>query len=128
MRLLWLLPQAGPALLRHLVAYAELIGLDLARAQRDFFAELAASAVAAICGIFALFMACLAVVAWTWDTSYRVAAIAWMGGTFLLIAVVATVYRGRLRRAKPPLLGSVRQQWRADHVLLEQILSSSDGD
>lgn len=128
MRLLWLLPQAAPALLRHLVAYIDLVGLDLARAQRDFVAELAASAVAAICGLFAIFMGCLAVVACTWDTSYRVTAIASMGGVFLLFAIAAAVYRGRLMRAKSPVLGSVRQQWQADHVLLEHILSSSDGD
>ena len=73
-------------------------------------------------------MGCLGVVACTWDTSYRVIAIASMGGVFLLIAIVAGVYRGRLTRAKSPPLGSVRQQWQADHVLLEQILSSSDGD
>ena len=128
MRLLWLLPKAGPALFRHLVAYIDLIGLDLARAHRDLVAELAASAIAALCGLFALFMGCLVVVACTWDTPYRVAAIAYMGGGFLLSAIIAAVYRGRLMRAKAPMLGSVRQQWHADHVLLEQILSTPDGD
>lgn len=127
MRLLWLLPKAAPALLRHLVAYIDLAGLDLARAQRDLAAELLASAVAAICGIFAVFMACLAVMAYTWDTPYRVTAIAAMGGGFLLLAVGAAVYRARVIRAKSPILGSVREQWQADRVLLEHILSS-DGD
>ena len=128
MRLLWLLPKAAPALLRHLVAYIDLIGLDLARAQREFVAELAASAIAALCGIFALIMGCLTVVASTWDTSYRVVAIACMGVAFLLGAIIAAVYRSRLMRAKAPMLGSVREQWQADHVLLEHILSSTDGD
>jgi uncharacterized membrane protein YqjE len=127
-RLLWLLPKAAPALLRHLVAYIDLAGLDLARAQRDLAAEVVASAVAAICGMFAIFMACLAVVACTWDTPYRVAAIAWMGGGFLLVAVAAAVYRARIARAKAPLFGSVREQWQADRVLLEHILSSTDED
>ena len=127
MRLLWLLPKAAPALLRHLVAYIDLAGLDLARAQRDLAAELLASAVAAICGIFAVFMACLAVMAYTWDTPYRVTAIAAMGGGFLLLAVGAAVYRASVIRAKSPILGSVREQWQADRVLLEHILSS-DGD
>jgi len=62
-RLLWSLPKAAPALLRHLAAYADLASLDLARARREFAAELLGSAIAAISGLFALFMGCLAVVA-----------------------------------------------------------------
>ena len=126
MRLLWLLPKAAPILLRHLVAYIDLAGLDLARAQRDLAAEFVASAVAAMCAMFAVLMGCLAVVAYTWDTPYRVTAIACLGGGFVLIAVVAAVYRGRINRAKLPILGGLREQWRADRVLLEHILSSTD--
>lgn len=126
MRLLWLLPRAAPALLRHFVAYIDLAGLELARAQRELAAELVASAVAAVCALFAVFMGCLLVVACTWDTSYRVAAIAWMGGGFLVAAVAAIVYRARIIRSKSPILGAVRQQWQADRVLLEHILSSTD--
>ncbi len=128
MRLLWLLPKAAPALLRHLVAYIDLAGLELARAQRELAAELVASAVAAVCVMFAVFMGCLAVIACTWDTPYRTAAIAWMGGGFLVVAVAAAVYRARIIRAKSPILGAVRQQWQADRVLLEHILSSVDED
>jgi uncharacterized membrane protein YqjE len=127
-RLLWLLPRAAPALLRHLVAYIDLAGLDLARAQRDLAAQTVASAVAGICGIFAVFMVCLAVVAYTWDSPHRVAAIAWMGGGFLVAAVAAAAYRARIIREKSPILDSVRQQWQADRVLLEHILSSTDED
>ena len=128
MRLLWLLPKAAPALLRHLVAYIDLAGLDLARAQRELAAELVASAVAAVCALFAVLMGCLAVIAYTWDTPYRVAAIAWMGGGFLAAAVAGLVYRARIIRSKSPIIGAVRQQWQADRVLLEHILSSTDED
>ena len=128
MRLLWLLPKAAPALLRHLVAYCDLAGLDLARARRDLGAELAASAVVVICTVFAVFMACFAVVAYTWDTPYRVAAIAWMGGGFLLVAVAAAVFRARIIRAKAPMFDSMREQWHADRALLDHILSSTDED
>src|ERR1700719_3530220 len=78
-RLLWLLPKAAPALLRHLVAYVDLVSVDLARAQREFMAELVISAITAICTLFAALMGCVAVVAYTWDTPYRMTAIAWMG-------------------------------------------------
>ena len=124
MRLLWTLPKAAPALLRHAAAYADLASLDLARARREIAAELLASAIAAICGLFAVFMGCLAVVAYTWDTPHRVSAIAWMGGGFLGVTLVAAAYRANVVRAKSQFLASVRRQWETDRVLLERLLSS----
>lgn len=124
MRLLWSLPKAAPALLRHLVAYVDLAGLDLARARREITAEFLTSAIAVICGLFAVFMGCLAVVAYTWDTPHRMTAIAWMGGGFLVVAIAAVAYLSNAARAKSPLLDSVRREWQEDRVLLERILSS----
>jgi uncharacterized membrane protein YqjE len=123
-RLLWILPKAAPALLRHAAAYADLATLDFARARREIVAELLASAIAAICGLFAVFMGCLAVVAYTWDTPHRVSAIAWMGVGFLGVAIVAVAYRANAVRAKSQFLASVRRQWQTDRVLLERLLSS----
>ena len=128
MRLLWSLPKAAPALLRHLVAYIDLAGLDLARAQREVTAELLASAVCAICVLFAVFMGCLVIVAYTWDTPHRVTTIAWMGGGFLVLAVAAAVYRSNLARTKSQFLASVRREWQADRALLEHLLASSQQD
>jgi uncharacterized membrane protein YqjE len=122
--MLWSLPKAAPALLRHVAAYVELVSLDLARAQKEITTELLALAVVAICGLFAVFMGCLVVVAYTWDTPYRVAAIAWMGGGFLVVAIAAAAYRANAVRAKSQFLASVRQEWQQDRVLLERILSS----
>jgi uncharacterized membrane protein YqjE len=122
--MLWSLPKAAPALLRHVAAYVELASLDLARAQKEITTELLALAVVAICGLFAVFMGCLVVVAYTWNTPYRVAAIAWMGGGFVVVAIAAAVYRASAARAKSQLLASVRQEWQQDRVLLERILSS----
>jgi uncharacterized membrane protein YqjE len=124
MRLLWSLPKAAPALLRHLAAYVDLAGLDLAKAQGEIAAQLLAGAVIAICALFAVFMGCLLVVAYTWDTPHRVAAIAWMGGGFLFVAAVAAAYRAKAARTRSPLFASVRQEWQQDRVLLERILSS----
>ena len=126
MRLLWLLPKAAPALLRHLVGYIDLVSLDLGRAQREWVAELVISAILAICALFALLMGCLAVVAYTWDTPYRMIAIAWMGGGFLVAAIVAAGYRIKVVRAKSEFLGSVRREWHADRALLDRILTSEE--
>ena len=124
MRLLWSLPKAAPALLRHLAAYVDLASLDLARTRREIGAEFLATAVAAVCGLFAVLLGCLAVVAYTWDTPYRLTAIVWMGGGFLAVAIAAAVYRANAVRAKSEFLGSVRRAWEEDRVLLERILSS----
>jgi uncharacterized membrane protein YqjE len=123
---IWSLPKAAPALMRHIGAYIELVALDLARAQREITAQVVASAIAAICALFAVFMFCLGVVAYTWDTAYRVAAIVWMGGGFLVIAIAALIYRSRLGRARAPLLSDVKREWQEDRVILERILSSDE--
>jgi uncharacterized membrane protein YqjE len=122
--MLWSLPKAGPALLRHLAAYVELASLDLARTQREITTELLAVAVVAICCLFAVLMGCLAVVAYTWDTPHRMAAIAWMGGGFVVVAIAAAAYRANAARAKSQFLATVRREWEQDRVLLEHILSS----
>ena len=124
--MLWSLPKAAPALLRHLAAYVELASLDLERSRRDVGAEILATAIVAVCALFVVFMACLAVIAYTWDTPYRVAAIVWMGVGFLAAALLALLYRSNVVRAKSEFLASVRQAWQQDRVLLERILSDED--
>ena len=103
---------------------SDLASLDLARSQREIAGELLAYAVVGICAIFALLMGCLAVVAYTWDTPYRMSAIAWLGGGFVLVAILAAVYRSKAARSRSQFLGSVRREWQEDRVLLERILSS----
>lgn len=126
MRLLWSLPKAAPAILRHLVAYAELAGQDLERTQREVGARLLASAIVGLCVFFVILSGCLAIVALTWDTPYRVSAIAWMGGVFLVVAVIAALYRSRVIGGQSPFLGTVRREWAEDRVILEKILSDQD--
>jgi uncharacterized membrane protein YqjE len=124
---LWSLPRAAPALLRHIGAYVELAGLDLARTQREIMAQVVASAIVAICALFAVFLICLGVIAYTWNTPYRLAAIAWMAGGFIVVAIGAALYRARAARDHSPLLADVRREWQEDRVLLERILSA-DGE
>jgi len=126
MKALWSLPKAAPALMRHIGAYLELAELDLARTQRELIAQLVAIALVAICVLFAVILACLGVVAYTWNTPYRVAAIAWMCGGFLALAIAAAIYLSRLFRARSPLLGDVRREWQEDRVILERILADDE--
>jgi uncharacterized membrane protein YqjE len=126
MRVLWMLPKAAPALMRHIAAYVELAAYDLARSRRDLSADLLASAIAGVAVFFTLLLGCAAVVAATWDTPHRVAAIVWMAGVFLAVAVVALIYRSKAAKEQAPFLASVRKEWREDAVILERILSDED--
>ena len=112
--------------MRHIGAYVELVGLDLQRTQREITAQLIATAIVAICALFAVFLVCLGVIAYTWDTPYRLAAIAWMAGGFVVIAIVALVYRARIARDRTEMFADVQREWQEDKVILERILSSEE--
>jgi uncharacterized membrane protein YqjE len=122
-RLLWLLPKAAPALLRHVVAYVDLISLDIRRAHREIAAQAAATVIILVASLFAVGLGCLLVVACTWDTPHRVSALAWMCGGFILVAVVAAWRRADIDRNRSEFLASVRQAWHEDRELLERLLS-----
>jgi len=126
MRLLWKLPKAAPALMRHLAAYIELAAYDLTQSRRDFAANLLASVIAGVAVLFTMLLACAAVVAATWDTPHRVTAIVWMAGVFLAVAVLALIYRSKVAKEQAPFLASVRREWQEDGVLLERILSDEN--
>jgi len=104
---LWSLPRAAPALMRHIGAYFELAGLDLARTQREIMAQVVASAIVAICALFAVFLSCLGIIAYTWNTPYRLAAIAWMAGGFIVVAIAAAAVR-TLGNTRDPSTSFVR--------------------
>jgi len=83
MRVLWLLPKAAPALLRHIGAYVELVAFDLEQSRRDFTATFSSRWwPACVCSSRCSWGA-LVIIALTWDTPYRVAAVAWTGGGVL---------------------------------------------
>lgn len=126
MRALWSLPKAAPALLRHIAAYVELVGLDLARAQAEIAKSLVVVVVAGLCVLLALLFGCVGLIAYYWDTPYRVTVILSIGGIFVLAAVVLFLYRASLSRARSVFLGDVSQQWQEDRILLERILSPAD--
>jgi uncharacterized membrane protein YqjE len=123
MRVLWLLPKAAPALLRHFAAYVELVAFDLEQSRRDLAQNIIAMVIVGVSVFFAVVMGCAVVVALTWDTPLRVAAIAWMGGGFVAVAGLAMAYRSRIIGAQAPFLDSVRKQWVDDRVILERILA-----
>jgi uncharacterized membrane protein YqjE len=125
-RVLWLLPRAAPALLRHIGAYAELVALELEQSRRDLTTNIIAALVAGVCVFFAVLMGCVVIVALTWDTPYRVPAVAWTGGAFLVLAVLALIYRSKALKGQQPFLASVKREWQEDAVVLESILAEPE--
>jgi uncharacterized membrane protein YqjE len=125
-RVLWLLPKAAPALLRHIGAYIELVALELDQSRRDLTVNIVAAVVAGVCVFFAVLMGCVVIVALTWDTPYRVPAVAWTGGAFLVIAVLALIYRSKAMKDQPPFLAAVKREWQEDVVVLESILAEPE--
>jgi uncharacterized membrane protein YqjE len=125
-RVLWLLPKAAPALLRHVAGYFELAHYDLKQTQREITTGLVVFVVVVVCSFFAILMGCVAVVAVTWDTPHRLTAILCLAGGFLGLAIVAMIYRSKVMREQEPFLGSVRQEWQEDRVILERILSDEN--
>jgi uncharacterized membrane protein YqjE len=126
MRVLWLLPKAAPALLRHIGAYVELVALELEQSRRGLTVNMLAAVVAGVCVFFAVLMGCVVIVALTWDTPYRVPAVAWTGGGFLAVAVLALIYRSKVMKDQPPFLASVKREWQEDVVVLESILAEPE--
>lgn len=122
MELLSALPEAAPILLRHAAAYAELVGEDLARAQRDLSKRIVAGVVIGVSAVFVLGMICLAVIARTWDTPHRSDAIVGMGVAFAAVGLIAGLVRARIIRSEPPFLAAVKAEWHQDRIVLERIL------
>ncbi|MDP9012804.1 MAG: phage holin family protein [Pseudomonadota bacterium] len=126
MRLLWLLPKVAPLLLRHIMAYVDLAGQELEQTQREFGARIIAAAVLGVCVFFLILSGCLLVLAMTWDTPYRVVAVGWMAGVFLLAAIIAAVYGRQVAKRQAPFFGTVRREWQEDRAILERLLASAE--
>jgi uncharacterized membrane protein YqjE len=125
MRVLWSLPKATPALIRHIGAYAELLAYDLEQAKKEALSGIAAALVIMTALLFAILMGCAAVIAATWDTPHRLAAIGWLGGGFLALAIIAMIYRSKSVR-HAAFLASVREAWKEDSVILQRIVADEE--
>lgn len=117
-------PELLPQLLRHLTAYADLAGQDIARSRHELGVRLLVHVVIGYGIGGALAMSCLAVVAGTWDTPHRLQAIAGLAAVFATIAACGVALRFRNLRNHTPWLASVRREWRIDRVILERALAN----
>jgi uncharacterized membrane protein YqjE len=68
-------------------------------------------------------MACVLVIALTWDGENRVFAIVLMCGVFTALTATSGLYLAQLRASKP--FDAVRREWRQDRELIDRLLASS---
>ncbi len=113
--------------MRHIGAYIDLAGLDLARAQREITAQLVAIGdrrdLRVVCGVLGL----------PRGRGLHLGH-ALSGGRHCVDGrrVPGAGHRGRhlsgraSARARSPLLADVRREWQEDRVILERILSSDE--
>ncbi len=111
---------------RHLGAYGELLGSDLAAARRAAIAQLWAGVILAATALVAALLLCLWVVALTWDTAYRSTSIAGLAAVFLALAAAAWLrLRASGRGLSSPLARTARA-WEQDRILLHELMNRSD--
>jgi uncharacterized membrane protein YqjE len=126
LRTLQSLQQAIPVLLRHLGAYLELAEQDMAATKAEAVARLRLIIVFSVSGFFTILMACILVIALTWDGENRVFAITFMGCIFTALTAASGLYLAQLRSSKP--FDAVRREWRQDRELIDRLLRNGDDE
>jgi hypothetical protein len=116
------LAAAASIVVRHAGAYTDLIVSDVDAAGQDLGRRLRAGAILVAGAVFAAAMACVGVIAITWDTPGRIWAIAGLLAVFATIAVIAYLHLKALKAA-PSVLSRTAREWQKDRVLLEELLA-----
>jgi hypothetical protein len=117
------LAAAASIVVRHAGAYTDLIVSDVDAAGQGLGRRLWAGAILAAGVAFAAAMACVWVIAATWDTPGRIWAIAGLLALFAAVAVVAYVELKALKAAPRSVLSRTALEWEKDRVLLEELLT-----
>jgi len=108
---------------RHLGAYGDLLGNDLAAARRAAIAQLWAGVILAATALVASLLLCLWVVALTWDTAYRSTSIASLAGVFVALAAGAWLRMHASGRRVPSPFPRTARAWEQDRVLLQELMA-----
>jgi len=118
---------ATSLVVRHARAYGDLITDDVESASAAFGRRLWVGIVLAAAVVFSVGMACVWVIAATWDTPARQWLIGGLFGLFVLTSVAAFMVLRALNNPPPRLLPKTRLEWEKDRVLLDDILARSGG-
>lgn len=112
------LRRLASTLLLVLQTRAELLATELDQELHRAGRLLLWSAIALLCGAFAVFWVAATVVILLWD-SHRIAAASTVTGVFLLAALLAGWAARRLARRREPLFAATREELRRDRETLD---------
>jgi hypothetical protein len=123
-----LLSRLVPALLRHLIAYSDLLIDETAAAGRQWRRQLLGLAILLTSGGVAALMVCAWVIAATWDGPHRLQAIGGLFAGFTIIAVGGAWYASHGWADKTPgPFERIAGEWREDLRLLVTLYPSLAG-
>jgi len=123
-----LLSRLVPALLRHLIAYSDLLIDETAAAGRQWRRQLLGLAILLTSGGVAALMVCAWVIAATWDGPHRLQAIGGLFAGFTIIAVGGAWYASHGWGDKTPRpFERITGEWREDLRLLMTLYPSLAG-
>jgi hypothetical protein len=116
------LQRLAPAVLRHLIAYGELLCEETGDALRRSRRRAVGFVVTVAAGVMALALACVLAIAASWDGPNRLLVVSLLCLAFVIVALLGAAYaRGGAGRAP---YGRLRTEWRADLQQLAQLYPS----
>ena len=125
------LPRLAVAVLQHLIAYGELLCEEGTEAAARLRRGIIGFALAALASFIAVELACLWIIAATWDGPNRLTAVGALCVGFALVAVICSAYASGARAAGGgKSFQRVREEWRADMqalAALDPTLTGSSG-
>ena len=116
------LQRLAPAVLRHLLAYGDLICDEAGDALRRSRRRTLGLAVAFAAGVMALSLACVWIIAASWDGPNRLAVVGGLCGIFAIVALAGACYARRAALpGQPAPFERLRAEWRADRLELARL-------
>lgn len=106
---------------RHAGAYTDLIVSDLEAASTALGHRLLAAAVMGCAIVLAILMACVWLIAATWDTAAHIWVLAGLPALFLAIAAVAFWRLKQLEAGRRGVLPQTAGEWAKDRRLLDEL-------
>lgn len=119
------LQRLAPAVLRHLIAYGDLLSEETGDALRLSRRRALGIAVTVAAGLMALALACVLAIAASWDGPNRLLVVSLLCLSFIIVALIGAAYaRGGNLGGRAPPFGRLRTEWKADLQQLAQLYPS----
>ncbi len=118
---------AAALLVRHSGAYGDLIADDIGTAVKAFATRFWVGVVFSGAVVFSIAMACVWVIAVTWDTPGRLWTIAGLCGSFILISAIAFLILRALKRRWRGVFPQTGLEWGKDRLVVNDLLAHARG-